>query len=71
MVTGSSVLVMYTYDGDANLDGLIDAMEAAKDAAELKAIYNDYGPDDELQGQPELLDRAQNAFIRINKRLAG
>jgi len=50
---------------------LIDAMEAAKDAAELKAIYNDYGPDDELQGQPELLDRAQNAFIRINKRLAG
>jgi hypothetical protein len=54
-----------------DLDGLIDAMEAAKDAAELKAIYNDYGPDDELQGQPELLDRAQNAFIRINKRLAG
>jgi len=46
-------------------------MEAAKDVTELKTIYNDYGPDDELQGKPELLDRAQNAFIRISKRLAG
>jgi len=54
-----------------DIDGLIDAMEAAKDVTELKTIYNDYGPDDELQGKPELLDRAQNAFIRISKRLAG
>ena len=54
-----------------DVDGLIDAMEGAKDVAQLKQIYNDYDPDGELQGNPELLDRVQNTFIRVNKRLAG
>ena len=54
-----------------DIDGLIDALEGAKTIEELKQIYNDYDPDSELQGKPELLDRAQNTFVRVNKRLAG
>jgi len=58
-------------DAAFDIDGLVDAMEAAKDVNELKAIYQDYEVDENLQGQPELLDRAQNTFVRVNKRLAG
>jgi len=54
-----------------DINGLIDAMESAKTVEELKTVYNDYEVDDNLQGKPELLDRAQDAFVRISKRLAG
>jgi len=54
-----------------DLSGLLEAMEAAKSVEELKQIYSDFDPDSNLQGDPQRLDIAQNAFISNNKRLAG
>jgi len=54
-----------------DLQGLLDAMEAAKTTEELRAIYNDYDADSALQETPDDLDKAQNAFIKHSKRLGG
>jgi len=60
-----------SYEAAFDLPGLLDAMDSAGTVEELKAIYNDYEVDTELQDDPAKLDTAQNAFIRNNKRLAG